>query len=182
MEELIRKVQKGDETAFKQLAQNIENDLFRVAKTRLRSEEDIKDAIQNTMMHTYQNSRKVRNIETFKYWMIKILINECNKIYNLNKKNNEIFDKIMIDKNFNSYDNSIQDINDKINFEDLINRLNYEERIIITLHYNSQCSCSQISNILKMNINTVKSKLTRGKEKLKKIYEKEVIENEKRRI
>ena len=50
MESLIERVQKGDEMAFKQLTQKVENDLYRVAKTRLRDDDDIKDAIQNTMI------------------------------------------------------------------------------------------------------------------------------------
>ncbi len=171
MEELIRKIQNGDEEAFKQLVQSIENDLYRIAKTRLRSDDDIMDAIQNTMIYTYKNSKKIKNLEFFKTWMIRILINECNKIYNSNKKNYEIFNRIVKNSSFYSYDNSIQKINDKINFENLINTLNYNERIIITLHYNSQFSCSQIAKILNISVNTVKSRLTRGTNKLKKLYE-----------
>ncbi len=178
MEELIEKIQQGDELAFKQLTQSIENDLYRVARTRLKDDDDIKDAIQNTMMYIYRHSKKIKDREYFKTWMIRILINECNKIYNLNKKNQKLFDKLVIDTGFISYDNSIQSTNDKINFETIIDKLSYEERIVITLHFNSQYSCSQISKILHTNINTVKSRLTRGTNKLKKFY-KEVTFNEK---
>lgn len=171
MKELIRKIQNGDEDAFKQLVQSIENDLYRIAKTRLKNDDDVMDAIQNTMIYTYKHSKKIKNLEFFKTWIIRILINECNKIYNSNKKKDEIFNKMVNTNNFSSYDNPIQDINDKINFETLINRLNYDERIIIILHYNSQFSCSQIAEILKLNVNTVKSRLTRGTNKLKKLYE-----------
>lgn len=171
MEELIRKIQNGDEDAFKQLVQSIENDLYRIAKTRLRNDDDIMDAIQNTMIYTYKNSKKIKNLEFFKTWMIRILINECNKIYNSNKKNDEIFNRIVKNSSFHSYDNPIQNINDKINFENLIDKLNYDERIIITLHYNSQFSCSQIAKILNISVNTAKSRLTRGTNKLKKLYE-----------
>lgn len=171
MEELIKKIQSGDENAFKQLVQSMENDLYRIAKTRLRNDEDIMDAIQNTMIYTYKNSKKVKNLEFFKTWMIKILINECNKIYNSNKKNEKIFNRVVKNSSFNLYDTPIQNINDKINFENLIDKLNYDERMIITLHYNSQFSCTQIAKILNISVNTAKSRLTRGTNKLKKIYE-----------
>ena len=82
MEELIKKIQAGDEMAFKKLVQNIENDLYRLAKTRLNDNDDIKDAIQNTMLITYKNARKIKNYDEFKTWMLRVLINECNKIYN----------------------------------------------------------------------------------------------------
>lgn len=171
MNDLIKKVQLGDELAFKQLTLAIENDLYRVAKTRLNSDDDIKDAIQNTMMITYKNAKKIRNIEYFKTWMIHVLINECNKIYNSNKRNSELYNKVITDVNFNTFDNSIQDVQDKMSFDSLIEKLNYDEKIVITLYYNSQFSCKQISEILKTNVNTVKSRLARGKNKLKKYYE-----------
>lgn len=171
MKNIIKKVQEGDEEAFKQLSQTIENDLYRVAKTRLKDDDDIKDAIQNTMVITYENAKKIRNIEYFKTWMIHVLINECNKIYNLNKRNNNLYNKVISNVEFNSYDNSIQNIQDKINFDFIIEKLNYDEKIVITLYYNSQFSCSQIAKILNTNSNTIKSRLRRSKEKLKKFYE-----------
>lgn len=178
MKELIKKIQQGDEQAFKQLTQSIEHDLYRIAKTRLKDDDDIKDAIQNTMMYVYRHAKKVKNQEYFKTWMIRILINECNKIYNLNKKNKTLFDKLIINTDFNTYDTSIQNTNDKINFETLINSLSNEERLVLTLHFNSRYSCSQIAKILNINVNTVKSRLTRSVNKLRKDY-KEVKFNEK---
>ena len=88
-----------------------------------------------------------------------------------NKKNSELYNKVITDIDFNTFDNSIQDVQDKMNFDSLIKKLNYDEKIVITLYYNSQFSCKQISEILNINVNTVKSRLTRGKNKLKKYYE-----------
>lgn len=166
MEELIIKSQNGDEWAFKQLIENIQNDLYKVARTRLRNEEDIKDAIQNTMILAFNNIKKIRQIEYFKSWIIKILINECNKLYNMHKKNNEIFDKFS--KEINTYDEGMSTIQSKMDFEDLISSLSYDERIIITLYYNSQFSCNEIAKTLNANVHTIKSKLNRSKAKLRK--------------
>ena len=102
--------------------------------------------------------------------MIRILINECNKIYNSNNRKNNILDKLKVNSTYNNYENSIQLIDDKLNFESIINQLNYDEKIIITLYYHSQFSCAEISKLLKININTVKSRLKRAKDKLKKQY------------
>ena len=171
MKELIERLKSGDEIAFKELTQLIGNDLYRVARTRLKDDDDINDAIQNTMMYTYRNVKRIKNTESFKSWMLRILINECNKIYNSNKKKNNIFNKLVGNSEINSYDNSIQIVQDKMNFESLIDNLSYEEKLVITLHYNSQLSCSQISKILNSSTNTIKSRMTRGVKKLKKFYE-----------
>ena len=66
LEDLINKLQNGDEEAFKELTQLIGNDLYRVARTRLKDVDDINDAIQNTMMYTYKNVKKIKDVEAFK--------------------------------------------------------------------------------------------------------------------
>ena len=179
MEDIIKRVQEGDEIAFKQLTQSIENDLYRVAKTRLSDDDDIKDAIQNTMIITYKNARKIKDINCFKTWMIHVLINECNKIYKKNKKNNEIFNKLIIDLGFENNEDTIQEINNKMSFDTLIEKLNYDEKIVLTLYYNSGLSYTQISKILKINVNTIKSRLTRSVNKLKRYYKEVKINDSK---
>lgn len=170
MEELIKKIQVGDDLAFKKLTQNVENDLYRIARTRLIDDDDIKDAIQNTMLITYKNSKKIKNYVAFKTWMFRVLINECNKIYNKNKKNKVICEKILKDSVYEQYRDPIEDVHNKMNFDILISKLSYEERIVLTLYYNSCLSYSQISKILKANENTIKSRITRAVQKLKKLY------------
>lgn len=179
MEDIIKRVQEGDEIAFKQLTQSIENDLYRVAKTRLSDDDDIKDAIQNTMIITYKNARKIKDINCFKTWMIHVLINECNQIYKKNKKNNEIFNKLIIDSGSENHEDPIQEINNKMSFDTLIEKLNYDEKIVLTLYYNSGLSYTQISKILKINVNTIKSRLTRSVNKLKRYYKEVKINDSK---
>lgn len=173
MKDLIEKAQKGDELAFKQLTEAIIKDLYRIAKTRLNNEDDINDAIQNTMIITYKNIKRQTDIEFFKTWMIRVLINECNKIYNSNKKHIFIWNKIIANHEATYFDTSIQKINDKLGFETLIKKLSYNEQIIVTLYYNSNYSCEEISKILKMKKNTVKSILLRARKKLKNFYKGE---------
>ena len=45
MEEIIKRVKSGDALAFKQLVQNMENNLYRIAKTGL-IDDDIKDVFK----------------------------------------------------------------------------------------------------------------------------------------
>ena len=121
----------------------MQKDLYKIGKTRLNDDNDIADAIQDTMIIVFKKLKKLKDNSKFKSWVIKIFINECNKVYK---------------KKF------------KIDFEILIKNLSYEEKLIVTLYYNNRYSYSEISNILDININTVKSKLLRAKEKVKKNY------------
>ena len=86
MEELVEKSKKGDNQAFSELIISMENELYKIARTRLRNEEDIKEAVQETIIKTYSSLKKLRNSKFFKTWIIRILINECNNVYSKNKK------------------------------------------------------------------------------------------------
>ena len=61
MEELIKKAQKGDTEAFTQIVLELENELYKIAKTRLTNESDIQDAIQETMIETFKSIKKLRD-------------------------------------------------------------------------------------------------------------------------
>lgn len=176
-EQLVAKAKSGETKAFTELLHCIENDLYRIAKTRLSSDDDISDAIQETMIIAYKKLKKLKDNSKFKSWIIQILINECNLMYRKKNQQQNIVDKIENSRLINVQDNTIYNINSKLDFELLISKLDYDERLIITLFYNSRYSCSEISEILNMNINTVKSKLNRAKDKIKN-YSKGVIFNE----
>ena len=75
MEELVEKNKKGDNQAFSELIISMENELYKIARTRLRNEEDIKEAVQETIIKTYSSLKKLRNSKFFKTWIIRILIN-----------------------------------------------------------------------------------------------------------
>lgn len=175
MEELIKCAKNGDKKSFTNVVLLIQNDLYKIAKTRLNDDYDINDAIQETMINSYKHLKKLKNNEGFKSWIIKILINECNKIYKKKTKKQKLFEKITIEENIDKTDSSIEKINSKIDFELMISHLKYEEKIIATLFYNNRYSCDEISKILDMNVNTVKSKLNRLKEKVKKYYKGEMF-------
>ena len=87
LKELIKRAQNGDANAFTNLILSIKNDLFKIAKTRLVNDADIEDVIQETMIETYKFIKKLKEPEKFKKWVIKILINKCNKLYKKKYRN-----------------------------------------------------------------------------------------------
>lgn len=169
MEELIKKAQNGDEESFTKLILYIKNDLYKIAKTRITEEEDIQDAIQETMIETYNSIRKLKDIKKFKLWTIKILINKCNHIYKKKYKKDVYITDYDLDKSlsFSSYNN----VEDNLNFYSLIKNLDYDERLIIVLYYMEKYTLKEISKIIKLKENTVKSKFYRARIKIKENYE-----------
>ena len=165
MEKLVKAAMNGDKEAFVQIIESLKIDLYKIAKVRLKDEEDILDAIQDTIVSSYKSIKKLTNPEKFKKWVIKILINKCNDIYLQRKEMSIPFDEVS--------ENLIQSENDynNLEMEDILKYLTEEEKMIITLYYLEDYKSKEISWILDMNENTVKTKISRAKSKLKQKLE-----------
>ena len=172
MEELVLKAQQGDEQAFTDLILIIKHDLFKIAKMRLVNNADIEDAIQETMIETFKSIKKLKDVKAFKPWIIKILINKCNRIYKKKK-----FKEITFEEEIDNY--LIQEAEfiekSETDFYNLIKSLKYEERMILILHYLERYTTKEISRILNINENTIKTKLARSKDKIRENYKEEII-------
>lgn len=167
MEQLILRAQSGDKEAFTQMIMMINDDLYKIAKSRIVNEADLEDAIQETIIEAYKSIKKLNNPTKFKKWIIKVLINKCNRIYRRKYKNDMPIDEY----NLNSLKtNNISDIESNLNFYDIIKNLSYEERIILILYYMEEYSVKEIKTMLKMNENTIYTHLHRARQKLKIEY------------
>ncbi len=165
--QLIKKAQKGDKEAFNELILYYEKDLYNIAKSRLHNEEDVCDVVQETILIAYRSIKKLLNPSKFKIWLVKILINECNKVYKSQK--NSLYD---IDDNSDSIIYNKNDSN--LEFHNLMEILDSDEKNIFILYYQEGYTSKEISKILNINQNTILSKLARGKEKIKNTL-KEVL-------
>lgn len=170
-EELIVRAQNDEKEAFKELILKIKNDLYKIAKMRLHCEDDIEDAIQETIIEVYKNIKKLRKIELFKTWVIKILINRCNKIYRKSAKEKKLE---YLDENLHEeYSRTEGDNIGNLDFYNLIKELNYKERLALTLFYLSDFTTKEISKIVKEPESTIRNRIARAREKIKRMYKEE---------
>lgn len=176
IEILLEKALKGNKKCFIQALNIIERDLYIIAKTKLNNEDDIKDCIQETVLLAYKNLKKLRDLKKFKSWVTKILINNCYKI--LKKKNISLYsyEELEADNFLQSDDEYIEVTND-IDFFKMIEFLSEDEKIILVMSILNDYSSIEISHILNLNENTVRSKLMRAKNKIKLKYRKELDKN-----
>lgn len=172
MDELINRVKNGDTNAYKELIDSIKDILYRVAKSRLDNEDDIFDAINDTVFKAYKNLAKLKHNEYFKTWIIRILINECNKIYKKNERHHKLMKKLEENEYHNTNNsNPLTDVENKIIFEKLIEILNHDEKTVFVLYFYGKYDTTEIAKLLKKSPNTIKSRLRRGKEKIAKYLE-----------
>lgn len=84
-EVLIRKAKKGDKDAFCRLMDENVQSMYKIAAAYLKNDEDVADAIQDTILSCYENLRSLRKNRYFKTWLIRILINKCKDVMQKNK-------------------------------------------------------------------------------------------------
>lgn len=155
--DLVYKAKRGNGKAFTKLMDENLKSMYRVGKGILNREDDIEDAIQNTILKAYLNIKTLKNDELFKTWLIKILINECNKIYNFNKKCISL-DKVVEEQHKDKYED--------FDLKFAVDSLPEELRLVITLFYFEDLKISEISEIVGIPEGTVKSRLSRAKTKI----------------
>lgn len=130
--------------------------LFRVACSMLPSRYDREDAVQETIRIALQKRESLRHDEHFKTWIVRILINECNKV--LRKKKREALQAEIR-----------ADLPDDANLEmmDALLALDIKIRIPIVLSCVEGYTIKEISGLMKLPEGTVKWRLSRGRELLR---------------
>lgn len=157
---LVKRAQKKDTDAFVHLIEKNKTNLYKVAKSYLKNEEDIADAMQDTILSAYEHIHEIKHASYFKTWITRILINRCNDLLRQQKR-------CLISDQIDQAANAIPERD--LEFYELIAELPEDYRIIFLLYYGEGFHTNEIAQILDVNENTVKSKLRRGRKKLKSI-------------
>lgn len=145
---------------FTRLVLESEETLYKVSMSMLRNEKDCEDAVQTAILTAYEKLNTLKNEEYFKTWIVRILINTCNKQLNSRKKIVDIKD----------YQNTTQTSNfspEELEVRLAVEKLPLKIRQVVVLYYTEGFSVKDIKSILKIPEGTVKSRLSKGRELLK---------------
>ena len=140
MEALVTAAKNGDKEAFVQLIRINKQSMYKAAWVYLRNEQDIADALQNTILSCYEKIQGLREVKYFKTWLMRILINECKDI--LRQKNH--------DTELDNFSEGVhcEDL-DLCEWKQLLLCLDEESRKIVELYYFAEFSVKEIGNLLR---------------------------------
>lgn len=156
---MVRRARRGDAEAFIALVEECKMTLRRVALGYLKNEEDVADAMQDTILDAYEHIGSLKKEEYFKTWLVRILINRCTKKYRSNQRMAYLEDYS---------EEAVCDAGKaEVEFREMLSVLPDDSRVIFQLYFGEQFTIREIAQILDMNENTVKSRLHRGKEQLR---------------
>lgn len=136
--------------------------LYVVAFTILRNEEDAQDAVCSAILKGYEHIEQLKNSTKFKAWMITITKNEALKLKGrrLELPGDDKLEELL------------EPVRDHYNeLWDCVQKLPEEYRLVIVLYYYNELSLRDIAKILNIPMGTVKSRLSRGREFLKQALE-----------
>lgn len=155
---LVIKAQKGDAQAFIELIEQNKQSMYKVARSYFQNEEDIADALQDTIEACYRSIPHLANPEYFRTWLIRITINKCNDIIRKNRREHPTAE-------FPEQGEICMELKN-CEFEELMRSLDEKYRTVLLLYYGEGFKVSEIAQLLDMEENKVKTRLTRGTEKV----------------
>lgn len=144
-----------DKSTFQNNVLEAETTMYRISMSMLQNEADCADAVSEAILKAYEKLPSLRNERYFKTWLIRILINECNKILRSKRR------FAPLDEETGFCENDYSDLHEALN------KLDTKLRLTVTLYYIEGYSVEEIKNILKIPVGTVKSRLARGRKLLK---------------
>ena len=148
-----------DKNTFTQNIIDCEQTLYRVSMSMLRNEQDCEDAVQDTILAAYSKLSTLKNEEFFKTWIVRILINNCNKQLKERKKN--VSSDTVLEPSAPSDEKSVE-------VRAAIDTLPPKIRAVVVMYYIEGFSVKEIKDVLKVPEGTVKSRLSRGRSQLSK--------------
>lgn len=167
---IIQKVKNGDTDAFEFLVKKYEKQIFIMATNLLRMSHRIEDIVQDIFFNAYKHIKRYDpNMGKFSTWLFRIARNRClneikrkkerswPEIYNIPEKGNPESD--LMHKEFLA------------KLDKSLDRLPYKHKVVFVLAELQGLSYEEIAQIEETNTGTVKSRLSRARQKLRSILE-----------
>ncbi|MBQ6602588.1 MAG: sigma-70 family RNA polymerase sigma factor [Eubacterium sp.] len=144
-----------------------EQQIYRIAKSILKRDEDCADAAQEAVAKALAALPSLKNDAYAKTWFIRILIHAA---YDILRKQR----MYVLDLDEAAFDGAEEEQKDYTELYEAIFSLSEDYRAAIVMHYIEGYRLREIADILEIPEATVKTRLRRGRQALKKLMEGEV--------
>ena len=165
MERLVRKAQRGDKNAFMDLIEENQLALYRAAKAILHREEDVEDAVQETICKAFYKLSDLRQPKYFKTWLTRILINCC---YDLLRQQKGLVPLEILPEEGRADDRELS-----LDVQRVLQALGENDRLAMSLYYLNEISVKDIAGMLAISEGAVKQRLSHGRKKFREAYEEQ---------
>lgn len=162
---------EGINKKFLELYNLYSNDVLRLAFSFTKSIYESEDITQLVFIKLFKELKKRNNKEYSKKWLLKVTANECKNNFKIAWKRKVVLRDEVLQ---NQVDLRETLKNDELS--DALLKLSAKYRNVIYLHYYEEYKIDEISEIWNLKPSNVKTLLSRGREKMKKILEENINE------
>ncbi|MED3688213.1 RNA polymerase sigma factor SigW [Peribacillus butanolivorans] len=178
IKERINQVLKGDHNAFGEIVELYKDKVFQICFRMLGNRQEAEDLAQEAFVRAFVNIRSFNIQMKFSTWLYRIATNLC--IDRLRKKKPDYYLEAEVSgtEGLNMYSQIASDMakpEDEVESLELqetiqveIMKLPEKYRSVIVLKYIEELSLKEISEILDLPVGTVKTRIHRGREALRK--------------
>ncbi len=179
--ELVRLAKDGNVAAFETLIGEYQKRIFAIAYRMIQNPEDAADLTQEVIVKIFKHLDKFQGNSKFSTWVYRIATNTCLDELKKTRRNTTVYS---LDKEIETEEGSLMgELPDQGATPEqaaekkavqtavrvAIGRLNPEHKKVIVLRDLQGLSYEEIAEIINCSVGTVKSRISRARENLKKI-------------
>ena len=140
--------------------------LYRLALSHLRHSEDAMDAVHDVFLKFADAPRSFQSEEHERAWFVRVTINRCHDLQR--RRRLRLHDAID-----DHYETAAPVDNTRPAVLETIDRLPENQKDAVVLHYLEGFSVEETAKLLKLSVSAAKMRLSRARDMLKSIIEKE---------
>ena len=173
-ERLVQRCLSGEKETFGLLVDKYKHAVYGLAYRMTHNFHDAQDIGQEVFIDAYKNLRSLKYPHRFRSWIYTITVNRCRMW--LRKRRPEALAIASLEKSESKAvlrNQALQQNRDRKRLDrllDAIDELPEANRLVTTLYYINGLTCKEIGEFTGTSINTVMSKLRRGREALRKQF------------
>lgn len=171
-QEIIKRCQRGEKDAFKELLSTIEKDALATAYLISGTRGIAEDILQETYIKCFKDIDKLKNPEAFKVWFFKILVRTG---WEMTKKHSYLMpmdmsnhDELLLNNLPPLQEDALDTYETKYIVQKAVNNLSINLKTVVILYYFNDMSIEEIAKVVGCLKATVKSRLFYARSLLKK--------------
>lgn len=162
--ELVVQAQRGDRTAFGELAVMLGDRLYALAFRILRDADMAQDAAQEAIVTIWRDLRALREPERFEAWAYRVLVRTC---YREARRRRAGEAKLHLVHDRTSVEDHASAVVNRDELERVFGNLSADQRAVIALHYYLGMTHPEVAEVLDVPVGTVASRLHAAKRALR---------------
>ena len=154
-----------DRERFVAQVKELQETLYRTARSILRNEQDAQDAVQEAVTQAFARLHTLRDPAKFKPWLLRILVNTC---YDACRRRRSTVYLEAVEETLAAPQS---DCEERMSLWSAVMRLPEEQKAVVTLFYYEDLPIRAISEVLGVTQGTVKTRLSRARGRLRQMLD-----------